>query len=313
MKYTHIFILTLLIITSCNNNDDSGGNTPFEEEISVKKIIDIGDSLTAGAGGNGVNMSSVTYDLLSQTWDVLNMGVGGENTLTIGGRYGSIPFYINEDITFTSSENKKPLNFGIFSTWNDENVYPMLQGDAGINPCIINGIKCNISLENNIYYIEKIDSTTINSIPSNSIIYTNLSNQTEGVVTIFIGQNGGYDSPNDFLLQIDKFIEHKGDQNFIIITSHGNGDSQTISPIINKYGNKVIDLKSYMSNYAIYDAIEIGLLPNDGTYPTVEDLEKMNNGETPTSLLVDSVHFNNIGYELLGRLRYNKGQELGYW
>ena len=68
-----------------------------------------------------------------------------------------------------------------------------------------------------------------------------------------------------------------------------------------------------MSNYAIYDAIEIGLLPNDGTYPTVEDLEKMNNGETPTSLLVDSVHFNNIGYELLGRLRYNKGQELGYW
>ena len=45
MKYTHIFILTLLIITSCNNNDDSEGNTTVGEEIRIKNQMDIAEIL----------------------------------------------------------------------------------------------------------------------------------------------------------------------------------------------------------------------------------------------------------------------------
>ena len=68
-----------------------------------------------------------------------------------------------------------------------------------------------------------------------------------------------------------------------------------------------------MSTRAIYDALEFGLLPNNGEYPTAEDLQRMGNNYAPKSLLKDGIHFNPIGYELLGRLRYEKGKELGYW
>ena len=108
-------------------------------------------------------------------------------------------------------------------------------------------------------------------------------------------------------------MKHKGDKNIIIITSHGNGNSETVKPIKKKYGNKLIDLKKYMSEKAIYDAIEFELLPNNGEYPTSEDLERMDKNLTPKTLLKDGIHFNSIGYELLGKLRYKKGKELGYW
>ena len=108
-------------------------------------------------------------------------------------------------------------------------------------------------------------------------------------------------------------MKHKGDKNIIIITSHGNGNSKIVKPIKKKYGKRLIDLKKYMSEKAIYDAIEFDLLPNNGEYPTNEDLERMDKNQTPKTLLKDGIHFNSIGYELLGRLRYKKGKELRYW
>ena len=68
-----------------------------------------------------------------------------------------------------------------------------------------------------------------------------------------------------------------------------------------------------MSTEAIYDAIKFNLLPDNGKYPTTEDLERMGKNNAPKTLLKDGIHFNSIGYELLGRLRYEKGKELGYW
>ncbi len=68
-----------------------------------------------------------------------------------------------------------------------------------------------------------------------------------------------------------------------------------------------------MSSHAIYDALEYDLLPNDGSYPTNQDVSSMQSGQTPPSLLHDTIHLNAIGYELLGILRYEKGVELGFW
>ena len=94
-----IFILTFNL--SC-----SGQETEETKETSEKVLIDIGDSLTAGAGGDGNSMSKVATDLLGKEWIVKNMGVGGENTLTIGARYGGIPMYIKESITIPKDGSK---------------------------------------------------------------------------------------------------------------------------------------------------------------------------------------------------------------
>ena len=45
------------------------------EETFEKVLIDIGDSLTAGSGGDGNSMSKVASDLLGEEWIVKNMGL----------------------------------------------------------------------------------------------------------------------------------------------------------------------------------------------------------------------------------------------
>lgn len=303
-----VYLFIILLSISCSEDvieaDRPEGNI----------LIDIGDSLTAGAGGNGTTMSSVTSRFLGNQWIVKNMGVGGENTLTISARQGGMPMYIKESITIPRGGFFAKIPSGLYSSYNDSNIFPLIQGDGGINPCYIDNIKCRLIRRYGEYYIGRIDSSRdLYTIQPGTLIKTSLSSETRGIATIFIGQNGDYSSPIDFLNQIDLFVEHKGDENVIIITSHVNGTADVVQPIREKYGNKHIDLKEYMSTQAIYDAIDFGLLPDNGTYPTVEDLNGMNNGFAPRSVLSDGVHFNAIGYELLGRLRYEKGIELGYW
>ncbi|MDB4290217.1 hypothetical protein N9887_04040 [Flavobacteriaceae bacterium] len=284
------------------------------EETFEKVLIDIGDSLTAGAGGDGNSMSKVASDLLGEEWIVKNMGVGGENTLTIGARHGGIPMYIKESITIPKDGSKVEISSGLYSSYNDKNVLPLLQGSAGINPCRIDTIQCKLTRNQNKYFINRITpNSTDYKTKENSTLFTSLSSEKKGILTIFIGQNGGYSSPNELLNQIDLFVKHKGDENVIIITSHGNSTTEIVQLVSDKYQSKYIDLRKYMTTKAIYDAIEFGLLPDNGEYPTSEDLERMEKNYTPKTLLKDGIHFNSIGYELLGRIRYKKGKELGYW
>ncbi|AGC76580.1 GDSL-like Lipase/Acylhydrolase [Nonlabens dokdonensis] len=299
-----IYLFLILSSSSCFSQKQNEG----------KILVDIGDSLTAGAGGKGTSMSSVTSKLLGSEWTVINMGVGGENTLTIGARYGAIPMYIKESIIIPKDGSKVKIPTGLYSSYNDSNVLPLKQGNAGINPCYIDSIACELSLEKGTYFINRIEKASKDyvTIPKSKII-TSLSNKAHGIATIFIGQNGSYESPEDLLNQIDLFVEHKGDNNVIIITSHGNGVEKNVRPIREKYGSRLIDLKKYMSTQAIYDAIAFDLLPKDVAHPTEQDLEMMKKERTPPSLLIDGIHFNSIGYELLGRLRFKKGKELGYW
>ena len=296
----------LMSFTSCSSQNSEG--------TTDKILIDIGDSLTKGSGGQSTSMSSVTSTLLGEQWVVKNMGVGGENTLTIGARYGAIPMYIKESIIIPKDGSTVEIPLGLFSTYNNSKIKPLIQGDAGINPCFVDSLKCTLSRVENSYFIKRNDIGTSDHLTKpNTTIETSLSKQTKGIATIFIGQNGGYESPQEFLEQIDLFVAHKGDSNFIIITSHGNGSNELVAPVKEKYGDRVIDFKKYMTTKAISDAIEYGLLPDDGSFPTNQDIELMRNNKAPASLLIDIVHLNPIGYTLLGKLRYKKGLELGYW
>ncbi|GAA3656724.1 hypothetical protein [Flavivirga jejuensis] len=302
-----LFLIILLSINSFDKNNKYKGD---------KILIDIGDSLIAGAGGEGTTMSNVTLKLLKGNWIVKNRGVGGENTLTIGARQGGIPMYIKDAITIPANGLSVEIPNGIYSSYNNKNIHPLIQGEGGLNPCYINGIECTLKRNSKTekYSIKRNrrSSESYTTKPNTNIV-TQLSLETKGIATMFIGQNGGYENPEDLLNQINQFVNHKGDENIIIITSHGNGNSETVKPIKEKYGRKLIDLKKYMSEKAIYDAIEFELLPNDREYPTSEDLERMDKNQTPKTLLKDGIHFNSVGYELLGRLRYKKGKELGYW
>ena len=69
-------------------------------------------------------------------------------------------------------------------------------------------------------------------------------------------------------------------------------------------GNIFLDIRRYILDFGLDDM---------SITPTDEDIADIAEGEIPRSLLNDNVHFNEMGYELISRLVYQKGKELGYW
>ena len=273
-----------------------------------------GDSLTAGAGGGGTTYPSVLQTLLGADYTVLNRGVGGENTTTIGARNGGMPMYVDEAITIPANKDQVTLSVdALKSSYNDAVVDPLLQGGGYTNPMFIQDKACTLTWNGTQYRIELIDVADRDLIcPDKSHITTNAASLRGGIGVFFIGQNGGYSDANDLREQVQKLADFKGDSKFLVISSHGNGYPSTTAPLTARFGLKHVNLKEYYSTRAIYDAIDRGYLSDDGTYPTSQDLIDMAAQNAPTSLLADAIHFNSIGYTLLGELIHGRLQQLGF-
>jgi lysophospholipase L1-like esterase len=296
----------------------------LEEDVAElqgsKEIICIGDSLTAG--------SYPTYlsALLGSDYNVLNRGVGGESTKTIMARQGGSPMYVS---SITIPADLTPVTIGtlassgLYSLYDDSNVTPLLQhtDNAGINPCYIEGIEGTLewtgessSDETGTYTFTRTTAGEARTTRAKSLIATNLQQYRSVHCTIiFMGQNGVWGGDADTLLeQYQLMTSFINSTNFIVITTHS---SSTTDDVINTfnyaYRGQYIDLRTYMSTWAIYDAISKGYLDDDGTYPTTEDLTYMEAGNCPPSLLSDTIHFNSVGYQLFADLIYQKQLELG--
>lgn len=304
-------------------------------------IVCWGDSLTAGAGGNGVTYPKVLQSLIQEhvcdryvlkshlnskyTYlmdsddyaveiPVINMGVGGENTITIIGRNGTIPYIVSESLTIPADTTPVQIRF---TSKDGEHVAPLRQGQAGVNNVTIGGIEGKLSISQESYtskdysyYFTRSAAGEAKTVPVGTEIITAASSQYLDYITvIFMGQNGGYTDFEDLIRQQRAIIEHQtaNKDRYIIVGLHtGTAESRNAleTAMKNEYGAHYINLRDYMATQAMSDA---GLIPTD------EDKELMQNGSAPKSLMSDSVHFNGIGYELIGRLIYKTMDDLGYF
>lgn len=304
-------------------------------------IVCWGDSLTAGAGGNGVTYPKVLssliqkqvcdpYDLKSYSGSkhshlidsadytleipVINMGVGGETSITIAGRNGAIPYILSEALTIPSGTTPVEIHF---TSKGGEYVAPLRQGQSGVNSVTIGGIEGTLSIIQNTweskeysYTFTRMAAGEIKTVPAGTEIITAASSQYLDYITvIFIGQNGGYRDFDDLILQQRAIIDHQTSNNdrFIIVGLHtGTKESRAAleEAMKKEYGGKYINLREYMSTHAMDDA---------GLEPTEEDILLMEKGATPASLLCDEVHFTPAGYALIGELIYKTMDSLGYF
>jgi len=305
-------------------------------------IVCWGDSLTAGAGGDGTTypltlqsdiQSGVldSYDIESLVsishsksreidFSVVNMGVGGENTNTILGRNGAVPFVTAADFTIPADTTAVEITM---VSANGKSVAPLRQGNRGMDYVTIDGVKGVISIEQETstseeykYFFTRESAGDVVEIKTGTEIITSGALENLNYIpVIFIGQNGGYDDIADLISQQKAIIEHQngnpvnedGSVRFIIVGLHtGTAEerAELETAMEAEYGAQYINLREYMSTQGLADA---------GITATDEDKEMMAVGSTPKSLLVDGVHFTAEGYELIGNLIYNRMDELGYF
>ena len=296
----------------------------YEENFPDLYISADGDSLTAGAGGSGVTYLNTLKNLLGVNYKERNLGVGGETTLTIGARTNTLFCKIKNNISLPSTTTSiiigDTTDSGLISSWDDISfVKPLLQGSGNINPITISGIECTLSFDGTNYKINRNIAGTAKTLIANTPIYCNAGkiSREDNIKIIYVGTNGGYSTPDELVAQIKNMVDYYSTSKVIVIGLHysvGNISDNTYDlPMQKAFGNKFFNNRQYMISNAIKDAISIGLLPNDGTYPTAQDLIDMGNGYPPESLRSDGIHFNSIGYTIMGYKLFEVGKNLGYW
>lgn len=332
-----LFFLPLLLTVGCSD----------EREL---KVVCWGDSLTAPShfGWKRALYALVTgrtdypttlQDELGDDYEIINCGVGGENTLTIMARQGAAPMKLAHDVTiYNDSERKFPMMIGnkdiptFISTWDDSTrVTPLLQfgyeedSPAKINPCRIGGREYELSsdskiwMENNYisqynYFINDkapIDSTF--TIKAGTMIETaamkHLRNQYANI--FFMGQNGGFKNVADLIAQLKAMIRYSKSDRYIIVSFHKPNHvidspkrmSEMEDSLQAAFGKHYINLRQHLIKHGLQEA---------GITPTEVDKDSIANGAVPPSLLNDRVHFNAKGYKLLGKLIAKKFKALGY-
>lgn len=291
------------------------------ETAYLPGIVCWGDSLTYGAHGGGVTYPLTLEAMIRENLDlpypvpVVNMGVGGETSITILGRNGAIPYVLSEDLTIPADSTSVDV---CYTAKEGQKVAPLRQGAAGVNPVVIGGIEgiLSITQETHVskefsYQFTRTTPGEAKTVPAGTVIVTDASSKYLNYLpVVYIGQNGGYTDFADLIRQQRAIIDHQtaNQDRFVIVGMH-TGTAESRAPLekamLDEYGDKYINLRQYMATDAMADA---------GLEPTEEDLRLMAQGSTPYSLMVpDHCHFNSTGYALIGKLIYKTMDKLGYF
>lgn len=287
----------------------------LESELTIKnQIVCFGDSLTQGTGGNGISYPSVLKGLVGDNYSVINQGSGGENTIAILSRQGSVATYVN-NITIPADQTPVKLcepNEYLESNLGTKSLLTIAGDMTGINPCHISGEIGNLSRVDSgsgIYYtFTRYNPGKEIVINRPTRIFFNATDRyNNSILCLFIGQNSGYNTEEELVDQIRNAIRHNGGDKYIILglTTGSTTERASLEKTMqNAFGLHYLNTRKYLYMYGLSDA---------NITPTTQDENDIKNGIVPNSLRSDSVHLNDKGYTVLGNLVYKKGVELGYW
>ena len=289
--------------------------------MSKKTIVACwGDSITEGMHMHDKSYPTRLQEMLGDNFKVYNGGDGGEKSIAIAARQGSIKVITNKKITFQKGETTKLICTEKEDVFVAKSLCPirltaLLGNQINVNPVKIDGNEYNIRFEDFVWsprtfklFLDRCDNLdTELEIPSDSeVIFNGTDLSTKGGIDIYLmGANGGYNNDFEYIAQLKAMIKHHSNDKFIIIKPYWN----TVEELDETFGDHVVDFKKI--------AIEKDALGFEGLTPTEQDIKDLEANELPTSLRylnqIGDVHLNEHGYDFLAYCVYNKGKELGYF
>lgn len=302
---------------------------------SGPNIVAWGDSMTAGATSNGFPYTLYLQQMLISAGKpnlVVNLGVGGETSVTISARANAHPFIalvIGGVIPASGQVGIKllPIN-GVIPK-------PLMQGSTSYS-CTFAGIKCTFGrtqvdgIYN--YWLQRQTPGVAITVNRPEPIYLDIGEMSRGdIPIIWIGTNNGSNmwvdgvsdnaKNNERAIQDAKaMIEHLTalDKRFLVISKPSGTNSSDIDDArwFAEFGQRFIPIRQYMTT-PIYSADGVTIvscygLEDAGITATSQDLTQIAQGQIPQSLRNDSVHWTAAGYEVLAKVVYRKLNQLGW-
>lgn len=269
-----------------------------------------GDGRTYGTYANGKSYPTLLKGIIEDNgypYPVVNLGVYAEDSLTVLGRTGAIPFVVSKP--FTISGNNDNLIEIELTSENGEEVNPCIQDyNPGFNPCVINGVKCKIYGEPDVeninkaksYYLSRQDNSNSKiDIESGSIIETSGSKDYRNYINILqIGDGGGYNTDWELVEQELKFVENWGDNGkFVVIGRIGGSEKDNEyydSRMVSELGDNYINIRKELTEKEF-----------DGINYSEKDKENMAEGIIPECLKKEG-YLNELGCKILADTVYER-------
>ncbi|WP_181418030.1 hypothetical protein [Ureibacillus chungkukjangi] len=153
----------------------------------------------------------------------------------------------------------------------------------------------------NQQYIANLLRETIEQEPPEIVVLE----KQGSVPLIVVGQNAGNDSSQEMVEKIELILkEKKLHDNYLVL-----GISTAVTKA--QLQNEISMEASFGENYiSLRKLLSISGLKLAGMNPSYDDIAAKGVGRIPPSLLTNKTHFNEKGYEVIGKLVYERMQKL---
>ena len=318
-------------------------------------IVCWGDSITAGSAGNisypymlqkyidtyicdvydfhlsvpnAEEYSRLDWDEYTVDIPVINMGAGQEDTNTILGRSGTVPYVVEKDFVIPADITEIPIQL---KSDNGEDVAPLTGGSVGVNNVTINGIEGTLSVDSNSYkpnsrvqyYFARIRPGEETTVSAGSVVKTAASELYKDYIHIVcMGTFGGFENRSigdidNLVMQTKLMVQRqtKNSDRYLVLgpcsyKGHWNGGYLNMdvldSAMMQEFGNHYINVRKYLCEDGISDyRLEA----------TNQDIRDAKNSVVPESFRSTTglSELNGKAYELIGKLVYDRMDRLGYF
>ncbi len=288
------------------------------EPAQIQGIVCWGDSLTFGNGGDGTTYPQVLQALLEKNGcsvpEVVNMGVGGETSTEITARAGGLEILLSEDLTIPGE--CEPVQV-FYEAADGSRISLLRHGDGGASQVSICGIEGKLSIQRDSYlakectywFTRSLAGSTITVAAGTRLINAGSYLYQDYLPIIFMGQNGGWHTPEELIAQQEAILDACGADRgqFLILglTTADAADRRELErAMADRWGTHYLNLRKALCDTALIESL--------GLACTAEDLAMIDHGSVPGVLRADDVHFNAAGYTLIATLVYERLVTLGY-
>ena len=273
---------------------------------------------------NAEDFSRLKWDDYKVSIPVVNMGAGKEDSSTVLGRSGAVPYVVESDFEIPAEAEPVPLSI---CSQNGRSVTLLIGGSAGVNNVVINGVEGTLSMDSELYNKKDIASYMFTrtqpgeavSVSSGTVVQTAVSNMYKDYIHIVcIGTYGGYDKDADVLVQQTKELLARQTQNsdrYLVLGVYSfegltgaNYQLRTIdTAMMQAFGDRYVNIRMYLCGDGMADA---GI-----TTQTSGDRVALYNYAVPASFLSANhgIDLNAKAQKLIGKLIFNRMENLGFF